>query len=369
VLRKAVLGAWAALLLNLGAADAAEAPPSLIGSNAQRDDLIGRLHVTSLTNTRVADLARQFDLSTPSVLLANPGLDAWAQETRSDLILPTAHLMPKGARAGLLVNRAEFRIYYFQANGTVTVWPISVGKPGVETPLGKTAVMRKTKFPTWFPTPETRRDYPELPAAVPPGPDNPLGTRAMYLGWPTYLIHGTNDDYGIGQPYTRGCVRLFPEDIEKAYELVPVGTKVEVTDQPVKLGWHGGELFMETQADGAQLHELIIYGAFTPKPAPDVKAMIESEAGDHAPDIAWGLVTAILEQPSGLPVQITNVDSHPVDITEGKLLALRGPLGIGSPERGLAADLRRLDAPTKAAREHDAQERLREHKLRFPYDI
>ena len=90
----------------------------------------------------------------------------------------------------------------------------------------------QARKPTWVPGESARRDDPKLPRAIEPGPDNPLGEYALYLGWPTYLIHGTNDPRGVGRHSSRGCIRLYPEHIAELYSLVSVGTRVRVVDEP-----------------------------------------------------------------------------------------------------------------------------------------
>src|SRR5262249_40220131 len=146
----------------------------------------------------------------------------------------------------------------------VATVPVGIGLPDKETPLGKTSIIAKKKDPIWNPTAQARREHPDWPTTLEPGPFNPLGAYALYLGWPSYLIHGSNNDFGIGRPFTRGCVRVWADDIEKLFNEVPVGTHVEVVDQPVKIGWHEGELFMEAHPDLAQLDELRANLSFAP---------------------------------------------------------------------------------------------------------
>jgi L,D-transpeptidase ErfK/SrfK len=112
-----------------------------------------------------------------------------------------------------------------------------------------TKVVQKVVNPSWY-VPQSVLDEHEadgrpLPKIVPPGPDNPLGARAMRLGLPGYLIHGTNRPAGVGMRVTHGCLRMFPEDIEFLFELVAVNTQVRIVNEPVKLGWDGDELVME----------------------------------------------------------------------------------------------------------------------------
>src|SRR5690606_35392977 len=83
---------------------------------------------------------------------------------------------------------------------------------------------------------EHRKNGDPLPAVVPQGPDNPLGAHSFTLGWPSYLIHDTNKPYGVGMRSSHGCVRLYPEDIAQLFEMVPVGTKVRVVNQPFVIG-------------------------------------------------------------------------------------------------------------------------------------
>ncbi len=106
------------------------------------------------------------------------------------------------------------------------------------------------KDPVWHPSQALRTDHKndngeDLPAVVPAGPDNPLGKYEFRLGWPSYLIHGTNKPYGVGLRSSHGCVRLYPEDIEKVFQMVPNGTQVRVVNQPFVFGWHDGQLFLQ----------------------------------------------------------------------------------------------------------------------------
>ena len=118
--------------------------------------------------------------------------------------------------------------------------PIGIGKVGWSTPEGSTQVLGKEKNPVWRPTPsiiaEHKKNGDILPAVVPAGPDNPLGRYKMTLGWPSYLIHGTNKPYGVGLRSSHGCIRLYPEDIEKVFAMVNRGTKVTVVNQPFVFG-------------------------------------------------------------------------------------------------------------------------------------
>lgn len=279
----------------------------------QPDDVIGELtyHVTSRDET-LLDLARARDLGILELSAANPGFDPWIPEPDSLITLPTAHILPDAPRRGVIVNLAELRLYYLpEGGGPVSTHPIGVGRDGFDTPLGPTKIVRKRQNPTWYPTEGKRRDDPDLPRAVPPGPDNPLGAHALYLGWPTYLMHGTNKPYGVGRRVSRGCIRMYPEDVARLFELVPVGTPVTVVSQTVKLGWRDGELFLEAHPSLAQLDELEERHSFRLEAPTDLSAEIIRKAGAEAGRIDWRLVDAELLSRRGIPVRITTAGAAP----------------------------------------------------------
>ena len=131
----------------------------------------------------------------------------------------------------------------------VLTFPVGIGRVGWETPLGEAKVISRAVDPTWYPPASVRREHAEmgdpLPSVVPPGPDNPLGTRVLKLDMPGYLLHGTNQPYGVGMRVSHGCVRLYPEDIEWLYELVEVGESVRIVNEPFLLGQRDGEWYFE----------------------------------------------------------------------------------------------------------------------------
>ena len=141
---------------------------------------------------------------------------------------------------------------------------------------------------------------------MPPGPDNPLGDYALYLGWPTYLIHGTNLPYGVGRRVSRGCIRMYPEGVARLYPQIPIGTKVTAVQQFVKVGWHRGELYLEAQPDVEQVDELEAALSITPREVdPADRQLVVDRAGSDAARVDWALVDAELIARRGIPVQIT----------------------------------------------------------------
>lgn len=220
------------------------------------DDLIGEEKmVLARHEDTLVDIARANGLGFEEIVIANAGVDSWLPREGTPVLLPQRFLLPEGSREGIVINVAEMRLYYFpkpkkNEAATVETYPISIGRSDWSTPLVATRVTRKVKDPVWYPpaslkAERIREGDPPLDDVYKAGPDNPLGQYALYMGIPSYLIHGTNKAYGIGMQVTHGCMRLYPEDIERLYFSVPVGTTVRIINQPFKVGWHDGVLYVE----------------------------------------------------------------------------------------------------------------------------
>ncbi|WP_116130873.1 L,D-transpeptidase [Tropicimonas sp. IMCC34043] len=120
-------------------------------------------------------------------------------------------------------------LHYWSGDGeTYRIYPTSVPLSEELTRRGYTEVVRKKVGPDWRPTPSMLEHDPNLPRYVAPGPGNPLGTHAMYLTWPAYLIHGTHDTRKIGRPSSSGCIGLYNEQVAELYALVEIGTQVRL---------------------------------------------------------------------------------------------------------------------------------------------
>lgn len=275
-------------------------------SGSHRTDLIGRIYyyIADHADTLI-DLAPRYDLGYTELVAANQEIDPWLPGEGTRILLPTAHLLPAAERKGIVLNLADQRLYYFPpGSDQVVTFPVGVGSEGWGTPLGKTRIVRKQANPTWYVPKSIRERDPELPAAVPPGPDNPLGTNALYLGWPSYLIHGTNKPYGVGRRASHGCIRLYPEDIVKLFEAVEIGTQVRVVDQPVKLGWVNGDLVLEVHPTQSQADELEAEGTFTPAPEPELDFRVLHAAGDQADRLDWDVVRRVATERRGVPTRV-----------------------------------------------------------------
>ena len=252
----------------------------------------------------VLDVARRFGMGIEEMNLANPGVDLWIPGEGTAIRLPSRFVLPSGPRRGIVINVPEMRLYYYPKDGSqVRTWPVGIGRLEYETPIGRTSVTRKKVDPVWYPTDAIREEYAargeNLPKVVLPGPDNPLGSHAIYLGLPAYLIHGTNRPYSIGMRVSFGCVRLYPEDIVELYDLVALGTAVRLVDERVKAGWHGDELYLEVHPSPDLPQD-----DARPSMTDAVRAIIQVTAEGEQTPVDWKLVEAVLAEANGIPAVV-----------------------------------------------------------------
>lgn len=255
--------------------------------------------------------AAQYGQGLSNMLEANPGVDVFLPKSGSTLVVPQQLILPDTVREGIVINVAEMRLYYYPAgSNTVEVLPIGIGQAGRETPRNwVTAVERKQEAPSWTPTPNTRREYAargeSLPAFVPAGPDNPMGLYAIYIGR-LYAIHGTNANFGIGLRVSQGCIRLRNDDIKYLFDTVPVGTRVQLIDLPVKYS---------VEPDGSrwvEVHEPLSrnrseYESDRKVPLPVTPALRTFISGN---DVDMSRGNQALERRSGMPVNISLTQTH-----------------------------------------------------------
>ncbi len=128
----------------------------------------------------------------------------------------------------IVADTGSRALHFWSGDGqTYRTYPTSVPISDELTKRGYTEIVRKKEGPSWTPTASQLERYPDW-KPVGPGPDNPLGTHAMYLSWPAYLIHGTHDTRKIGRLSSDGCIGLYNEKIEELFGLCPVGTQVRI---------------------------------------------------------------------------------------------------------------------------------------------
>jgi L,D-transpeptidase ErfK/SrfK len=262
--------------------------------------------VTTVYEDTLPDIAHRYSLGYYEIIRANPGIDVWLPGAGKQLTLPGRRILPPGPREGIVVNLPEHRLYYFPKarpgeQPVVITYPVSIGKMDWRTPLGATRVIAKVRHPAWYPPESIRKEHADngdpLPKVIGPGPDNPLGDFALRLaaGHGEYMIHGTNNPTAVGMAVTHGCIRMYPEDVAALFALIPVGTPVRLVNEPVKVAWVDGQLFLEAHppvdAEGQSVE-------------PDLQVL--SEKLDHAlgsdtAAIHWDLARATLQAANGMP--------------------------------------------------------------------
>lgn len=202
------------------------------------------------------EIARRYGIGYNEITDANPKLDAFVPGNGNSAVIPTLWILPEvTAYDGIVINLSEMRLYFFsrKSRGTVNTFPIGIGSEGNETPVGNFTIIEKIEKPSWRVPESIRKERPELPLVVPPGPNNPLGSHALRLSLGSVLIHGTNRPYAVGRKASHGCIRMYPEDIPNLFQVVPRGAKVTIVRQPLKIGLSEGRVYIEVHKD-KELH-------------------------------------------------------------------------------------------------------------------
>lgn len=295
-LKAAALFALCLLLAPTGAAETLPLPgpgEALVG---QERSLPSRARDTLL------DIGREHGYGYAELKIANPSVDPWLPGAGTAVLLPGRRILPDAGRKGIVINLPEMRLYYYPAVGPAraTSYPIGIGKEGWQMPESATRVGAKERRPVWHVPESIRRERAAqgetLPAAVPPGPGNPLGEYALRLGRSSYLIHGSDKKYGIGMEVSHGCIRLAAGDIRQLYGQVAVGTPVRVVDQPYKAGVQAGTLYLEAHPPlPGRRHTT----GLTAMVAAVIRAM-----GEAAYDVDWELALHVAQEAHGRPVAI-----------------------------------------------------------------
>jgi L,D-transpeptidase ErfK/SrfK len=267
-------------------------------------------HIKTVYKDTLLDIARRNSLGYYEIIRANPGVDMWLPGEGTDVMLPGRRILPPGPREGIVVNLPEHRLYYYPKpkkgeKPVVITYPVSIGKMDWKTPIGETRVIQKQKHPSWYPPEGVRKEHlangDPLPAVVKPGPDNPLGDYAMRLaaGNGTYLIHGTNNPMAVGMAITHGCVRMYPEDVAALFPLIPVGTKVWLINEPVKVAFADGELLMEAHPPVDD------EGQNTAEPNMELLSQkLDQALGSITAAIHWDFAKQALQAANGIPTVV-----------------------------------------------------------------
>ncbi len=224
--------------------------------------LIGTKATYTINNKEtLIELARDYNLGYNEITAANQDTDPWVPDTGTEITIPSAWLLPEVLKDGIVINLAEMRLYYFfmiEESRYVKTYPIGIGQEGWNTPTGKFTITARVEDPVWTVPESIRKEEPELPRFVPPGPDNPLGGYWLQLSVKGYGIHGTNRPYGIGRRVSHGCMRLYPKDIKDLHDSIKSGIAVTIINKPVKTGLSEGNVYIEVHKSNEEISDLVL---------------------------------------------------------------------------------------------------------------
>ncbi|WP_457623047.1 L,D-transpeptidase [Persephonella sp.] len=200
-------------------------------------------------NTTLIEIAKELDLGYDEIRIANPHIDPFDVQKGMLVLIPRKRLLPvKDFNFGeIYLNLTEKRLYYpllIDNDPYVISLPVGIGTDDNKSPTGSFKISEKRKNPYWYVPDNIKEEDPTLPDIFPPGPDNPLGTRAMRLGNTTYLLHGTSKRFGIGMKVSHGCIRMYNEDVENLFEIIEIGTPVHIYEKNYKI-FQNNHVFIE----------------------------------------------------------------------------------------------------------------------------
>lgn len=288
------------------------------------EDIVGQVQVIKAKyEDTFADLGTTYDLGYSEMVAANPGVDAWLPGAGTEIVLPTQFILPPGPREGIVINLAEYRLYYYpKGQNVVYTFPLGIGREGWGSPVAHTSIIAKTPNPTWTPPASIKAEHAAegdpLPNVVPAGPDNPLGPFKFTLGTPGYLIHGSNKKFGIGTRTSHGCFRMFNNNVLEMASMVPVGTSVRIINDAYKFGSRGGKVYLEAHTplndDGTP--------SVVDKHAAVINALLKREDLANHLRVNWDQVRDVVAAEDGLPTEIgvpsaaPMVSSTPIDLQQ-----------------------------------------------------
>jgi len=271
-------------------------------------DIIGQpKEVEVKAGETLGEVGRRFGIGISEVIRANPNIKPYTKLHHGVTVhIPSEFILPDVPRKGIVINLAELRLYYYPKDKDIVITePIGIGREGHwQTPVGKTTIIKKEEDPIWRPTQNVRaealKNGTPIPNRFPPGPDNPLGKYILRLGWPTYLIHGTNRPEGVGERVSAGCIRMLPESAKMLYDSVPLGTLVQVINEPYKLGFKNKQLFVEVH------QPLKDSKAFQQKEFSQLVMLVNEKLAEQSSALPeWTLLQQQINDKSGVPVQIS----------------------------------------------------------------
>ncbi|TER21075.1 L,D-transpeptidase family protein [Pseudomonas aeruginosa] len=310
-----------AALLSAGSASALELqlpPPG--------EDVVGQVQVIKAKyEDTFADLGEQYNLGYSEMVAANPGVDPWLPGVGTEVIIPTRFVLPPGPREGVVINLAEYRLYYYpKGQNVVHTYPLGIGREGWGSPIANTRITAKTKDPAWYPPASIRAEHAAdgdpLPTVVPPGPDNPLGPYKLTLGVPGYLIHGSNKKFGIGTRTSHGCFRMYNADVTHLFSMISVGTSVRIINEPYKFGVSNGKAYLEAHTPLNDHGDPSVVDKHTAV----INTLLKRDDLAKRIQLNWDVVREVVASEDGVPVEIAQesapamtatVDSDPTQLT------------------------------------------------------
>ncbi|MFD2836974.1 L,D-transpeptidase family protein [Azotobacter vinelandii] len=284
------------------------------------EDVVGQVQVIKAKyEDTFADIGQANDIGYLEMVAANPGVDPWLPGVGTEVILPTRYILPPGPREGIIINLAEYRMYYFPKDQNVVhTYPLGIGREGWGSPVAETRITGKIKDPAWYPPKSIREEHAAdgdpLPTVVPAGPDNPLGPFKFTLGLSGYLIHGSNKKFGIGMRVSHGCFRMLNHNVLQLADMVPVGTKVRIINEPYKFGISEGKVYLEVHAP---LEDESSKSSVVDKHAALIDELLKRNdlLGERRLD--WEVVREVVAAEDGLPVEVSGPDSGLASTTNG----------------------------------------------------
>ena len=274
------------------------------------EDLVGEIQVIRAKyEDTFAALGETYELGYLELVAANPGVDPWLPGEGTDIILPTRFVLPPGPREGIVINLAEYRLYYYpEGESVVHTYPLGIGREGWSSPVGNTRIAAMTSNPAWYPPQSIREEHAAngdpLPRVVPPGPDNPLGPYKMTLAMPGYLIHGSNKKFGIGMRVSHGCFRMLNHNVLELAKRVKVGTPVRIIDEPYKFGVSQGMVYLEAHTPLQEEEQTM---TLTDKHAVVINTLLKRDEDAGLLRLDWEMVREIIAGEDGLPIQIAEM--------------------------------------------------------------
>jgi L,D-transpeptidase ErfK/SrfK len=241
------------------------------------------------------DIARDYGLGYLDLERLYPDLDPWLPPVGQELILPRQWVLPTTARADVIINLPELRLYYFSKQNEaslVQTFPVGLGSTEKPTPVGIFPISEKRKTPYWYIPKSLQDKYKQKVMA--PGPKNPLGDYWIGLGHSSYGLHGTNNPWSVGRLATNGCIRLYPEHIRPLFDQLEMGQKVQLVYEPVKLGLVGGKIFAEAHPDIYNMIDDYLYSAYQKLTALGLSQHVDLHKYGH-----------VLKQRNGMPVDVS----------------------------------------------------------------